>query len=293
MSMFDTIKHLLPRSRAWSIIVDKNLRKLFTALGEVFDDAIEFFDLIWFDMFPATTRHLTQWEAQFGIIRDGLTEQERRDRLAALWSARGGQDPRYIQDTLQAAGFNVYVHEWWDLPRTDPPTVRNPFDYLSGYQYCCGSDEAHCGDTRMICGNYEPAPGDMLVNKLYTTRANYVCCCGDPSMLCGNTEHPLYPQGIPTLCGANSGVLFERVEYPIPTDPADWPYIMYLGGETFGDFVSIDSTRKDEFEDLCLKICPTHLWIGLLISFEGVVIEGSTGNAVLEGSTGNTVVITV
>lgn len=281
--MFDNIKHLLPRSRAFSIIVEKKIRKFWTAIGNVFEDAADFFELLWSDLFPQTTRHLTQWEAQFGLTAGTLTEQERRDRLDAIWAANGGQDPQYIRDTLQAAGFPVYVHEWWELPRTDPPTVRNPFTAINGYPYCCGSAETLCGDLRALCGNYDSGSGfgQALVNKIYVSRTRYVCCCGDPYVLMGEATHPLYT-GNPSLCGANSGVLFERKEYPIPTDPTDWRYLYYVGGQTFGDPVNITSARRDEFEDLLLKISPSHVWIILFINFTTYIIEDASGEYVVE-----------
>jgi hypothetical protein len=42
----------------------------------------------------------------------------------------------------------------------------------------------------------------------------------------------------------------------------------------------------DEFEDLLLKICPAHLWIGVLVDFTGVIIEDETGFNVVEDETG-------
>lgn len=110
---FRQFQHLLPRSEAWRTTVEKQLRQFFEALGESpTGDAVEFVDDVWLDIFPQTTRELELWETQFALSGTG-TEQERRDILEARWQAQGGQDPRYIQDILQVAGFPVYVHEWW------------------------------------------------------------------------------------------------------------------------------------------------------------------------------------
>ena len=108
------ITHLLPNARAWRLTITKTLRSFFEGLTYIWTDPREFIDLVWKDIDPATTRELDMWEEQFDLPNRGLTESERRDRLAAAWKASGGQSPRYLQDTLQAAGFEVYIHEWWD-----------------------------------------------------------------------------------------------------------------------------------------------------------------------------------
>jgi hypothetical protein len=269
--------HLLPRAEAWNLTISKQLRKFFEALVAVKDDAVEFLDLIWFDMFPATTRELTAWEQSFGLFRLDLTEAERRERLDGLWKATGGQSPRYIQDTMQGAGFDVYVHDWWELPATDPPVARNPYTALGASVLGCGDPLMMCGEPIAQCGATTVYNGYMLVNKIYTTQTQLTCLCGEALMQCGE---PL------ANCNENTGVIFNRVDYPIPTDPNQWPYIIYVGGATFPDPANIGSSRMDEFEDLLLKICPAHLWIGVLVDFTGVIIEDETGFNVVEDETG-------
>lgn len=113
MRYFRQFQHLLPRSEAWSLVANKRLRQLFQALGtSPTSDSVDFVDDVWLDIFPQTTRELEAWEQQYALSGTG-TDQERRDLLDARWKAQGGQSPRYIQDILQAAGFPVYVHQWW------------------------------------------------------------------------------------------------------------------------------------------------------------------------------------
>lgn len=238
MNFLELFKHLLPRSRAWDITITKNLRLFFKSLADGLLTPIkEFLDNVFLDINPATTRELSAWEVQFGLRDIALTEQERRDRLAATWKALGGQDPRYIQDTLQDAGFDVYVHEWW-VPGTEAPvnvmvaaTARNPFNFLIDaggfiiYLTECGEALAQCGETQMEAGNTNSPQGYPLVN------------------------------------------LPESVSYPIPVDPNTWCYFLYIGGETFPNVAQIDPKRREEFEALCLKICPAHLWLGILVEY--------------------------
>lgn len=258
--MLNLFKHLLPRARAWQITIEKQLRQFIAGMADGGQDAKEFLELVWLDLFPATTRQLSTWEAQFGLpTNTDLSDTDRRNRLSAAWAAQGGQDPQYIQDTLQEAGFDVYVHEWW-VPGTSPPVVRNPGIVFGGQEFGCGDPIMECGETDAECGNSYEALGQTgyaLVNKLYTV----------------------------------SGDALERVEYTIPTVKNDWRYCIYLCGENFGDFASIPASRQGEFEDLALKICPAHLWIIVGVTFQtfladgdDILTEGVSGPQLTEGS---------
>ncbi len=120
MNFLDIIKHLLPNAKAWVITIEKRLKEFFSGLTGLGEDAKEFTDDAWLDIFPQTTREISAWELQFGLGQvNTLTEQQKRDRLAAAWSATGGQSPSYIQGVLQENGFDVYLHDWW-VPGTEP-----------------------------------------------------------------------------------------------------------------------------------------------------------------------------
>ena len=225
------IQHLLPRSRAWSIVIDKTLRKFFEGLSGFFDHVKVFIDDRYDDLGPQRTQQLTLWEEQFGLLlSDSLTEQQRRDRLSAEWKATGRQDPRYIQDTLQNAGFNVYVHEWW-VPGSDPLVIRNPNDY----------------------------PGlKALVNILkdrvdaFTIAGEPLAQCGEPNAQCENIL---------------TSVFTDRV-YALPADPNVYPYFYYISGQTFPNTAIVPAARREEFEELVLRIGPLQLWVGLLIDYQ-------------------------
>ena len=270
MTFLRVFKHLLPNARAWRITVDKKLRQFFEGLSGVGSDAKTFFDGVWLDIFPETTRELDAWEQQFGLRDTGITEQERRDRLDATWKALGGQDPRYIQDTLQANGFDVYVHEWWE-PGTEPApgvkqcvTPRNPLMWIrreyTGVTLLveCGEAVAACGEAFAEAGNSLQPTGYPLVNKIFQTEPDFLTLCGESVAEAGE---PL----------ASCGNFLEFKEtlrnYIVPNDPAKWPYFLYIGGETFGTLAQVDPKRRDEFEALCLKICPAQQWLGILVEY--------------------------
>ena len=270
MSTFNLFKHLLPNARAWRLTTDKRLREFFEGLSALGDNAKEFLDLVWSDLNPQVTRELDAWEDQFALSDTGISEQERRDRLDATWKALGGQDPRYIQDILQANGFNVYVHEWWD-PGTEPlvgvklcVTPRNPILYLrrefTGVKLLveCGELDAECGEPTAECGNSNTPLGYPLVNKVFETVPDIITLCGEPTAECGD----------PTIeCGGYFAFREEPINYIVPSDPTKWPYFLYIGGEVFGDQATVPLTRRNEFEDLCLKICPAQQWLGILVTY--------------------------
>ena len=216
-------KHLLPNAKAWRLTTDKQLRQFFDGLSGVGRDLRLFIDLIWLDIRPADTRQLSEWEVEFGLPNTLTDEQERRDRLDAAWKARGGQSPRYVQDTLRAAGFDVYVHEWWQLPVVGSPVVRNPLTYLNDgaqpVQY-----KAVAGATKAICANPVAIASDLITS-------------------------------------------YAAKQYFIPNDSTKWPFFFYIGAQTFPSHATVPSTRKNEFETLCLKIGPTHQWIGVLVDY--------------------------
>ena len=269
MLFFRIFKHLLPNSRAWRITTNKRLREFFQGLSGLGADVKTFLDLIWLDLFPGTTRDLDAWDKQFGLPNTGLTDQQRRDRLDATWKALGGQDPRYIQDTLQANGFDVFVHEWWE-PGTEAivnvkacATPRNPLLVLKretdpASMVDCGEDDAACGEAFAECGNGIEPLGYTLVNKVFFTEPNIIPICGEAVAECGEPS---------ALCDNYTDFIERLRNYIIPLDTEKWPYFLYIGGSVFGDLAQVDPKRKDEFEALCLKICPAQQWLGILVTY--------------------------
>lgn len=229
MAFLDTFKHLLPRARAWSLIVDKKLRSFFEGLTRGPEDARAFVDDVHDDLYPALTRALPEWEEEFGLPT-AITEEARRANIDAAWKATGGQSPRYLQDIVQAAGFPLFVHEWYS---SGPPFVqRDPHDYtvdpLIGTVQC-GEPLAQCGEPLALCNNFLANFPRYYVNLDLTRRP----------------PPPIPPDG--------------------PTKP--WHFFLYFGAETLGPLVVIPSVRRAELEELLLRICPAQQWIVLTVAW--------------------------
>lgn len=269
--MFKTLQHLLPNGRAWrTTAVSKHLTKLLTGLSAWGGDTRSALDTVYDALLPSTTGSLDEWEDQFGIPPSLTASSARRSRLDAAWKAVGGQSPRYLQDTLRGAGFDVYVHEWW-TPGSEPPTgshacgtPRNPLlylrrDNLPSYPVVdCGEPFAECGEPFAECGNAVVPIGYPLVNKVEYSSPDPIVLCGEAFAECGEID---------AECGnfLEYEILLRR--YTVPTDPGKWPYFWYVGGQVFGQQATVPASRRDEFEALCLKVGPLHQWIGVMVNY--------------------------
>jgi hypothetical protein len=261
MSVFDVIRHLLPRARAWTVTVDKQLRQFIQGLAAglesdgVFVGPKDFVDNVYLDLFPDTTRYLSDWESQFGITyTENLTEAQRRSRLAGVWSETGGQSPSYIQNALQARGFDVYVHDWWQMLDMSDVGVMG--------------DGSEMGDGTMMgveISTLEPRdPNDVLTDntKLLTNRLQIIL---PNQVMVGRVGNRVGVSGIEV--GAINGSLAVEQYVDIPTDSDYWYYMMYIGGENYGDVAQIPAERQKEFEEAVLKLRPTQLWVGLIVEY--------------------------
>jgi len=260
-------KHLLPRARAWQITANKNLRKFFQGLADSGEDVKFFVDEVWQNIFPKSTQEVELFEDQFNLSNPtGLTFLQRRDRILAAWRALGGQDPRYIQDTLQANGFDVYIHEWWE-PGTEPAigvnacaTPRNPSNviYDPDFMWTMGNPLINMGNGITNMGGLNPTiVGYLLANNAQMACFNTPNTMGNPQITMGNNA----------TMGQVLGITFKRIPVQIPQDSDKWKYILYIGGANFGEIAEIPVQRRNEFETLCLKICPAQQWLGIIVRY--------------------------
>jgi hypothetical protein len=227
---FRQFQHLLPRAKAWTLTPEKTLRAYFEGLGNGLSQPLKtFVDGVWEQVFPATTDELDEWEQELGCYGSG-SDAQRRLSLAAEWQATGGQSPRYLEDIVQAAGFEVWYHGWWS-----GAAVRDPTSYTDsaqiGTEQCWGTQDStqdQCADSD---SDSPPRCDAFLVNDVkYMVNLHL------------NMEAPP----------------------PLPTDTDRYRYFIYWCGETFGDDAVVPNERLLELRRLLLRICPAHLWIILL-----------------------------
>ena len=121
MRFFDTIKNLFPHSRAFQFFVDNNKRKLVKGLSFLPECVRHEAELVYFDIFPDTTRYTENWEEVFAILFTSEEIEKRKSILESLWQInRGGQSREFLEDILKRIDPNIHVIE--NVP------IKNPRD---------------------------------------------------------------------------------------------------------------------------------------------------------------------
>ena len=117
--LFRQLTHLFPRSRAWDMTQNKMLQRFGIGLTEGISKTLNDFNTRMFEnSWVETTNEIEEWEYQHGIIYPAESDEDRIAALVAEELALGGQSREYLEETLRAAGFDVYVHEPWFTGRT-------------------------------------------------------------------------------------------------------------------------------------------------------------------------------
>lgn len=204
---------LLPDSPSWDLTNESPLKKFTRAIAAPSEAIREHLASSVLDLFPAYTSKLHDWSVQFGSLEDYDS-----DELLAQFRATGGQDPKYLQDTLRGLGVDVYVHECWDKS-TSPSTLRNPMPYI---------DNSY-----------------VLVNDLTSVERNYLHQFGD------GTEF-----GAGAQFGAYDGHYLQRKRYPCPDVENEYPVYWYVCGETWPNQASIPASKLEKLIRMIFRIKP-------------------------------------
>jgi hypothetical protein len=221
---------LLPRSRLWSLIIARPLKKFFHGLAILPKTIREHIGSVLLEAFPRTTTRIEDWSRQFGS-----PELLSPEDIEAEWGAFGGQSPAYIQGVLRAAGFDVYVHEWW-VPGIHPPVARNPFDYDG-----TGSPSSNLIETSYV-----------LVNDLTHVEKNYIYYCGKKP----NPDQCVSDESI--TCGAYDGYMLVPKRYPCPDVPDEYPVYWYVCAAVWPHYVNIEESSFRKLVRLIYKLKPVH-----------------------------------
>jgi hypothetical protein len=226
-----------PSGHAWKNLPSSILKKVFGVFDTELREAASLIDVVAKDAFADTTNQLDTWEREFGL-RTPATELERRQQLDFTLRSDGGQSLEFIQDTLQAAGFNVWVHSCW--VSENPFVVKDPRAYIDppeyGTELCTDNvdwNQPQCTDT--------PAWGQAQANGIV-----------------GGTNY------------FDNITLQDNYLPPVPDDPDAWPFFLYIGGQVFPQYAQIDMDRYDELRRLICKHRPLRHWIVLMVQGDPV-----------------------
>ena len=208
---------------------------------------------------PNKTIILSDLEREYGIPTNLLlSEATRRMRLAELvFGADGNGTEDDLQTALQNAGFDVLVHQ--NDPAIDPAIFLD-----QNFQMVAAGGNAFAGRSDAFAGR---VGGELLVNgEIFTTSKLFTSVSG--SGFFAGTGHG---------AGEYDDLFVEKIEYPIPTDPNDWPLVFFVGGPATRDGITdelltidtaiVDIAREDEFKRTILKYKPLHSWAALIVVF--------------------------
>lgn len=129
-NFFKLVKEIVHNGDAYRLIKGQQHTDLMKALSDEPERIETFFELVQQSGIPdgnLPVDSLDDWETFLALPRnDSLSTTERNERITGKYTSQGGQGPDYIQDTMQAAGFPVYVVE--NFPSVvDPHTLTGVY----------------------------------------------------------------------------------------------------------------------------------------------------------------------
>jgi hypothetical protein len=139
LKFFEAMKSLFPISRAFQLFINNNKRKLIKGLSKLPENVRHEIELVYFDIFPDTTRFPEKWEKVYAVVFTADELSKRRNILSVLWKInKGGQSWPFLEEVLQGIDENIHVVE--NVPTSDPRSIRVV-------------RLAVCGNRIMVCGN--------------------------------------------------------------------------------------------------------------------------------------------
>jgi hypothetical protein len=152
------MKSLFPLSRAFWLFVNNNKRKLIKGLSKLPENVRHELELVYFDIFPDTTRFPEKWEKVFAVLFTTGEMVKRRSILDSLWKINaGGQSAYFLEQILQYIDNSLMIIE--NVPICDPRST------LSIGIAVCGNKTMRCGNKRARC-NYHLSNGTFVPTML-------------------------------------------------------------------------------------------------------------------------------
>lgn len=240
-------RQLYPSGRAFTVKKGGTSDRLENALLEsekrAYDDALSILYSILPDNANFTVEDAEKWEHRLGMISNPSVSLS--DRMLAIKRkmnhpgdipARQSWD--YLEQSLQAAGFDVYVYD--NASATSIFTVLQP-----------SSNTAAQGQQNQGSIN------QGTVVTAYSSLFSYAV----QGMHQGSVN-----QGGFTYNNKIVNNIDETKDAQF-NDGGVWSNVFYIGGPTLGDFANVPTARKDEFRQLILRLKPTQLVGYLLINY--------------------------
>ena len=152
---------------------------------------------------------------------------------------------------MQAAGFNVYVHENRLTGNSSPFNLGNSRTYLGNASLTGPAVNTYAEDPN----NYMLVPATYALNKSNT----YL---GNASLSGVNYPSDLIVNNILSEDDEQYRAVIED-----STTQEEWMYTFFVGGQTKGTSATIDIDRKSEFRRLLLELKPIGMYGILQINY--------------------------
>ena len=256
--IYDAIKAALPEGTAWGFENDSDTDKYFEGKSENFETVRIFLENLSNIRNPELTILLSDLEKEYGILTDNrISESTRRMQLATRIFKKLVVGYDYLQEQLQNAGFTeAQVH-------TNDPAVDPAIFLDQSFQMVAGGFNAYAGRDDAFAGR---VGGELLVNgAILSSIPDYLTVAGD-SYSGNNNAVAGYFEDFKTI----------EFEYNIPTNPNQWPFVFFVGGDATRNVsgeltdiqqIIIPAERENEFKNIITRFKPLHAWGALILSF--------------------------
>jgi len=252
---------LLPPGSIWTVAEGKDFDKLLDGMAENNEWVRIYLDQLSKIRDPFNTPLLNDLEREYGILPDErIAENIRRMNLAVnMFSKNGTGSDDNLEKSLRDAGFDVYVYQ--NSPAVDPSQFLD-----QNFQMVAAGINAYAGRVDAFASRLG---GELIVNgPTFKQSERYLMGAGSAVAFAGNQD---------ALAGRFDEYNKDTITYDIPTDPAKWPFIFFVGGPATRDPVTdalltiqiteVDSERRSELLRIILKFKLLHSWCGLMVNF--------------------------
>lgn len=241
-------KQLFPTGRVFKVSDGSNINRFISVVSDVLsgvdDDARAVLNSILPDNDEFTAEDATDWENRLGMISNPLVSLD--DRKAAIirkmnhpGDIKARQSHDYLQDSLQAAGFDLYVYE--NIPEQSPSDVLYPF-----------SGTAQQGDGQQ--GDFEQGDVFSVYPDLFIEVQQ------------GDIQQGSFQQGWFEYIKKVANHIDEPLDAFFDVG-SNYRSTFFIGGPVLGEFADIDANRQDELRQLILKLKPVQTVSYMFINY--------------------------
>lgn len=241
-------RQLYPTGRAFKFFSKSYLEAIHTALGEVeaksYRDAVSTLDSLLPDNDGFSAEDATDWERRLGMITNNAVSLDDRKlaikrKLAFPSDRTYRQHWTFLESQLQAAGFNVYVHENLDdYPPEQVITAPNT-GQMGVYQL-----------------------NEVQLGGVYSLYSNWFSVIQHGSVQMGSVQMGSLPYFNNKLVNYINKTLDANFNVG-----NNFRSTFFIGGDVKGEITTVPATREEEFRQLILKIKPAQTVVYLLINY--------------------------